>query len=220
MKTFFCLLVSVGALPALDIQPRPALDVRGGADATCDLRLAAGIASPVTSASYGTGSMDAGADVGPHIGLEYVYASAGQVAFGLGVEAAYDEHRGTLESSGALNGTARLTGYTIGALPKLVLRPDFGDPFDAPIGAVQLELGPFFSAGIGQAKLGDSAWSNQATVISWGGRFELIVTTAERWQYGAQVGWQDVRASTTWSHASGESSGSGVTGGLLIGRRF
>jgi hypothetical protein len=192
-----------------------------------DWRLALGVAAPITKAEAVGVNYDADQQPRPHIGLQWVHGLAG-TSYGaaLGFELAYDDHSG--EVSGATGvqtlygtGATNLRAATIGLLPKLVLRPDYNDPFDWAPGSVQIELGPVLAAGVGWAHIGGSQRSEATTVLRWGFRLDLVWTLHTRWQAGLSLGWESVAASPSIEGDSDASiSGDGVCGGLIFGRRM
>lgn len=224
MKTALLVALSATAL-AVEVHPAPGMDL----DPTSfnDIRLMLGVAAPITEAEAVGVRYDADQVPGLHAGLQWVHGLAGD-AFGaaLGIEAAYDDHRGDVTRATGVQtaygtGATTLRTATIGLMPKLVLRPDYDDPFDWAPGRVQIELGPVFAAGVGWAHIGGSERSDATTVLRWGGRLDVVWTLENRWQAGLSLAWEAVSAEPQLEADDDTSiSGNGVCGGLLLGRRM
>lgn len=224
MKTALLLACTAAALPALDVRPQPGLDLDG--TPFSDLRVVVGIPATVEEADAGAATYTLDAALAPRLGVQWVRGTGGpSFGFALGLEAAYDDHRGHVARQRGFEpgfgaGDTQVRAATLGLLPKLILRPDFADPFDWGPGSVQVEIGPVVAAGVGWARVGGSPPADPAAVVRWGARLDLVFTTASRWQIGASVGWEAFAAEATWEDVDGSLSGSGLTAGLVIGRRL
>jgi len=226
MKT--ALLVALAALAAdaaaVEVQPAPGMNL----DPTSftDLRLALGLAGPITEAEAAGVVYEADPAPGAHIGVQWVHGTVGDwLGAALGVELAYDDHTGEISKATGVQtvygiGDTRLRAVTIGLLPKLVLRPDYNDPFDWGPGSVQFELGPVIAAGVGWARIGGSPMSDPTAVLRVGGRLEVVWTDNDHlWQFGLSLAYEAVTAEPDLS-GDAEIGGDGVCGSLIFGRRL
>lgn len=224
MKTALLLALSATAM-AVEVHPEPGMNL----DPTSftDVRLALGVAAPITEAEAVAVRYEADPAFGPHIGLQWVQGLGGD-SFGaaLGLELAYDDHRGHVSRATGVQtvygtGATTLRAVTIGVLPKLVLRPSYNDPFDWAPGSVQVELAPVLAAGIGYAHIGGSERSSATAVLRWGARLDVVWTLENRWQAGLSLGWESVEAEPSLDGDDDCSiSGDGICGGLILGRRM
>lgn len=224
MKTAF-LLAAVAVLPALDVQPQFGLD----ADSTpfSDLRLAVGVASPVSEAQAGGRSYECDDAFAPHVAVQWVRGNADQdYGWALGLELAYDDHRGYVATATGTQadfgtGDSLLRSVTIVAAPKLVLRPDYGDYIDWAPGTMQIEIGPTLGLGVGWVRIGGSPPSDPAGVLSWGVRMDLMWTMASQYQFGISLGWEDFDCTAAVDGIDDATiSGNGLTGGIILGTRL
>lgn len=222
---FAVLCACASATAALDETPQPSPHI--GGEMFHDLRLLGGVASMVDSGSAGGYSAETGLALGPRVAVQYVGGKAGpSLGAALGVELAFDAHRGYVEriggnQTGFGTGDTRLNALTIGLLPRLVLRPDWDDPIDWGPGTVQVEIGPVLAAGVGWAYLGGSPRSDPGPVVVYGVRADAIFTMHAGWQVGWSLGWEGFEARPRWNGLSGGAmSGSGIQAGLLLGCRL
>jgi hypothetical protein len=224
MKTALLLSLSAAVL-AVEVHPEPGMNL----DPTSftDVRLVLGVAAPITEAEAVGVRYEADPAIAPHVGLQWVHGVAGD-SYGaaLGLELAYDDHRGHVSRATGVQtvygtGATTLRAVTIGALPKLVLRPGYNDPFDWAPGTVQVELAPVLAAGVGYAHIGGSERSGATAVLRWGARLDTVWTLENRWQVGLSLAWEAVEAEPSLDGDDDTSiSGSGICGGLILGRRM
>ena len=220
-------------LAALEVTPEPGLDVSDYIDRPepglsvdsgwChDLRLVGGVASPVLYAEVGNRTVHAIRDYGAHAALQYVLSRAGGgLGWGLGLEAAYDDHVGEADriSGAPARGSgvyARLQSLCLGIQPKLMVR----ESADTVRGDLQMEFGPFGAAGVGRSKAGGSRQADDVLVWSWGVRADIILTSERGWQYGLSAGYEYFTAEPAWDGADGLIRGHGPTMALVFGRRL
>ena len=222
MKIALLLAVSTVAI-AVEVHPEPGMHLDPAS--FTDLRLMVGVPARVAKATAAGVEYEMDSRWAPRFGLQWVHGTAGNTwGAALAVELAYDQHRGEVSKATGVQtvygtGETHLSTVTLGVMPKLVLRPDYDDPFDWGPGSVQIELGPVFSYGYGKAQIGGSEASDRTEVFSWGGRMDIVWTTDHRWQVGLSLGWETFEASPYLS-GNASISGSGVMGGLLLGRRL
>lgn len=222
-----CILIcSAGGLAALDSHPQPGLAL--APETFTDIRAFVGMASSVSTASVPGASLDCDMHLAPRAGLQVVRGKAGDTyGLALGLEYAYDDHLGTISSFsgtntafGADGGLVALRTHSLNLLPRVVLRPDYDDPFDWGPGSVQIEIGPVIGAGLGSAHIGGSGHSDQTTVLNYGARAALVITSPGGWQGGIEAGWDAFTADPSWKGANGSISGNGFLCTLLIGHRL
>lgn len=197
-----------------------------GRESFTDLRLALGVASPITDAEAAGVVYETDPAIGPRLGVQWVRGPAtGETVLSLGIEFAYDDHRGTVSrATGAQTvygtGDTLLRTATVGLLPKLILRPDYGDPFDWGVGTMQIEFGLVLAGGVGWGRIGGSPPSDPCIALRYGVRLDLVWTDPDsRWQGGVTLGWESVTAAPDLADDA-SISGSGICGGLILGRRM
>lgn len=223
MKTVLLAILATTAI-AVEVQPAPGTDL----DPTgfSDLRLVLGVSAPVSEAEAAGVAYECDPDLGAHAALQWVGGTAGRwVGAALGVEVAYDDAVGNVSRATGVQtvygvGDTRLRSVGVAVVPKLVLRPDYGDPFDWAPGRVHVELGPVLGAGVGWARIGGSPMSDPTMVVRWGARLDVVWTDPDHlWQVGASLAWEGMSADPD---LSGEASisGDGICGGLILGRRL
>jgi hypothetical protein len=230
---FLLLGPSCAFLAALEVTPEPGLDVSGYIDRPepglsldsgwrHDLRLTGGAAAPVRYAKVGSRTVHADSDYGAHVALQYVLSRAGGgLGWGLGLEAAYDDHIGEADRVDGVPASgsgvyARLQSLCLGIQPKLIVR----ESADTVPGDLQMEFGPFGAAGIGRSNAGGSRQADDVLVWSWGVRGDIILTSEHGWQYGVSAGYEYFTAEPAWDSADGLIRGHGPTLALIFGRRL
>jgi hypothetical protein len=223
MKTVLLLAISTIAMavdavfPGMNVHAAP----------FTDLRLQMSTSVPITTAEAAGVGYEAKQTFAPHLGLQLVHGVGDEsLGVALGLEIACDDHRGRIVAIGGSKvepgtGHVELRAATLGLLPKLVLRPSYGDPLEWGPGSVQLEIGPVVAAGVGQAWINGSDPSDSTLVLRWGTRFDLLWTANSRWQGGLSLAWESVTASPSPDKQGKASiSGEGFCGGLIFGRRM
>lgn len=229
MKTLsasLLLLAAAAGASALDVHPQPGLAL--SPVGFTDLRLMLGMAASATDASAPGADVGADTHPGPHVAMQLVHGVAGDTyGVALGVEYAYDCDLGTISSFSGTNlayggdgGLIALRSHGINLLPKAVLRPGLGDPFDWGPGSVQIELGPVLGAGLGRAHIASSGTSDWTTVWRYGARLSGVWTAATEWQGGFELGWESFTADPQWHGTKGTISGDGFICSLFIGHRL
>lgn len=219
------LLAAIAALPALEAHPQIGLDT--GSTPFTDLRIQLGASAPVSEAVVGSRTYDNDASYGPHIGLQWVHGKADQdYGWAMGLEFAYDDHRGAVYAAtgvqpGFSTEDPELFSATLVAVPKLVLRPDYGDAIDWAPGSVQIEIGPTLGMGLGWASIGGSNVSTPSRVISWGARCDIVFTSPSQTQFGLSFGWEAFDCTAEVGGIPDASiSGDGLIAGLILGTRL
>jgi len=220
-----------GALDAADGSIIP--DARG----TDDIRLILGVAPPIESGMIRdidvdsapapfTQSLKASAEIGPKGGLRYLHGFWFDPTVGIKVGldgVAMRSAANTMDSTAS--STDEFNSFSLKTVAMgLWAGPTFRisiEGLDYPADFCEVE----FLVGGGPAlatATNDSATSEVGNGWRYGGSAALIFTTFSRWQAGLEIGYEVVEITgLRWSNTgASEVTATGISGGLVIGRRW